>query len=195
MRTDERKLIAAFQAGDPTAFNTLYQRYSGRVLAFARQLTGSRTDAEDLTQEVFLGAYRAATGFRGQSRLLTWLFSIAVRRHRDNQRRHELRTVSLFDNDLEEGEEGAYPVAYEMTRQVLDAVQLQEALERLSPGLREAFVLVAVQELTHKEAAAVLEIPIGTVKWQVAEAGRRLRVLLQETEERAKEDVFPIHCG
>src|ERR687885_615754 len=95
MPADDRKLIAAFRAGDRAAFDALFERYAGRVLAFARQLTGSSSEAEDLTQEVFLAALRGLPEFRGDSGLLTWLFSIAVRRWRDQQRRFRPASAAL----------------------------------------------------------------------------------------------------
>ena len=69
---------------------------------------------------------------------------------------------------------------------------LNQAIEKLDPLLREAFLLVAVSGLTHREAAAVAECPLGTIKWRVAEAAHRLRSTLQEPQETEKQDVLSI---
>ena len=70
--------------------------------------------------------------------------------------------------------------------QAFASIALQSALQELAPAFREAFLLVAAQGLTHREAAEVLERPLGTVKWQVAEATKRLRVFLQAQEEETE---------
>ncbi len=174
----ERKWLTAFQAGDPRAFDTLFAEYAGRLQAFARQLTGSRAEAEDLTQEVFVAAYRGAHRFRGQSSLLTWLFAIAVRQWRDRQRRPQAPLADY--EELLFVESGASSPA----DQVVASLSLQAALQSLTPALRESFLLVASQGLTHRQAAQILERPLGTVKWQVAEATKRLRHALQPEEDQ-----------
>ena len=177
MTWSERKWLSAFQAGDTRAFDKIFHERSAQVQSFARQLTGSRTEAEDLTQEVFLAAFRGAERFHGQSRLLTWLLAIAVRRWRDRQRRPQAPQAPYEDAlFLPSGASSA-------ADQAIASLSLQSALQELSPALREAFLLVAAQGLTHREAAEVLERPLGTVKWQVAEATKRLRVFLQAQEE------------
>src|ERR1051326_7790662 len=86
MTPSERKLIAEFRVGNADAFNTLFRDYAKRVQSFACELTGNSAEAEDLTQEVFLAAFRGAPAFHGRSTLLTWLFSITMRRWRDRLR-------------------------------------------------------------------------------------------------------------
>ena len=176
MTLSERKWLAAFRAGDKNAFDTLFHEYAGRVLAFSCQLTGHKAEAEDLTQDVFLAAFRGAERFRGQSRPLTWLLSIAVCRWRDQQRSPQADSVS-FDESL-----SAPFGASSLADQTLASLSLRDALQGLNPAFREAFLLVAAQGLTHREAAEVLERPLGTVKWQVAEATKRLRCALQSQE-------------
>jgi RNA polymerase sigma factor, sigma-70 family len=168
---DDRRLLAAFRGGDRAAFDALFARYAPRVLAFALHLTGgSRAEAEDLTQETFVAAFRGASAFRGGSRLLTWLLGIAVRRHRDAGRRTCPPTATLTDGDAD-----SRPAVADVAT---DAVAFRDALATLDSPLRDAFLLVAAQGLTHREAAEVLGAPLGTVKWRVAEATKRLRAAL-----------------
>ncbi len=195
MQAEDRQLITAFQAGDPEAFDTLFRLYAGRVLAFARGLTPNQADAEDLTQEVFVAAHRGAEGFQMRCSLLGWLFSIAVRRQRDRQRR---RTVEVpFPADEQRGAPNDTANSHRdcdgMADRIVTSVTLRAALDDLDPTLREAFLLVAVQGLTHREAAAILDRPLGTIKWRVAEAARRLRHLLSDEPER-KTDHVPTLC-
>ncbi|HLK60613.1 MAG TPA: RNA polymerase sigma factor [Chthonomonadaceae bacterium] len=182
MQSEDRKLIAAFQAGDEEAFNALYRQYAGRVLAFARQITGSRTEAEDLTQETFLAAYKGLIGFRGQANLLTWIFSILVRRWRDQHRSAKPPLVAYIEGDEAQTEESLPSHRDGNPEHRLTAIAIGQALETLEPAFREAFVLVAVQGLTHREAACVLQQPVGTVKWRVAQATQRVRKRLQESD-------------
>ena len=165
---------------DRAAFDTLYERYADRLLAFAHHLTGSRADAEDLVQETFLALFSATTDFRGGSRLLTYLMAIVVRRHRDNQRRPRVAAVSLLD-DTDAPDNGGNQSS-SVENAVIASLDFQQALSSLDQPLRSAFFLVAAQGLTHKEAAQILGAPLGTIKWRVAEATRRLRAALSDSE-------------
>src|SRR5262249_15540638 len=99
MSSDERELVRQLRAGDRRGFDALYRRYGHRVLGFACRLTGCRTEAEDLVQEVFGAAYAAAPVFEGRSGLLNWLLGITVRRWRDRSRRATLETVPPLEDD------------------------------------------------------------------------------------------------
>lgn len=184
--TDDTELLHRFRLRDREAFDLLYDRFAGRVLAFALHLTGSRADAEDLTQETFLAAFRAADAFRGESRLLTWLLSIAVRRHRDGQRKQRLFSSSLRD-EQDRASSGA-----SVESAAVSSVAFRQAVAALDPNLRAVFLLVAAQGLTLQEAAEVLEIPVGTAKWRAAEATKRLRVALaDEIQEKMSDATEP----
>ena len=188
MTSLDPKLIAGFRAGDAAAFDTLYALYAGRVLAFARRLTGSQSDAEDLTQEAFVAAFRARQGFRGSAQFLTWVFGIVVRRWRDGERRPRLSTVPYLDSDVCAIRDGS-----DMAEETVRKTMLNQAIDALDPILREAFLLVAGEGLTHREAATVVGCPLGTMKWRVAEAAHRLRAALEEVEETEKQDVLCVH--
>lgn len=174
MQNDDQKLVTAFRAGDNAAFDALYGQHAGRVFAFAQSLTGSRADAEDLTQETFVAAFRGRERFRGQSRLLTWLLGIALRRWRDRQRNPPPSPFACVPPGQDDG----------MAERVVAGIAYAQALDGLDEPLREAFLLVAVQGLTHREAAELVRRPVGTVKWRVAEAVRRLRTALTETKQK-----------
>lgn len=172
--SDEPELTRAFCQGERAAFDTLFARYAGRVFAFAHRLSGCRSDAEELTQETFVAAFRSAPAFRGDARLLTWLLGIALRRFRDTRRGAPRPVLVELD--------GHEPSPKNVENEALAGIALHRALARLDVPLREAFLLVAAQGLTHREAANVLGAPVGTIKWRVAEATRRLRVLLSEDD-------------
>jgi len=152
-------------------FPAFYQKYGDRMYRFCYRLSGSTSDAEDLTQEVFMAAFQGAARFEGRSSVQTWLYRIALNCWRQSRRAPRLDTTTL-DNVILTGP------GVEQT--VTDRVTLTCALAALPPDLREAFLLIKAEGLTYREAAQVLNIPQGTVQWQVHTASRRLRVLLTE---------------
>ncbi len=182
MPSDDCQLIAAFQAGEYRAFDILYRRYVRRVHGFAYQLTGNAAEADDLTQEVFIGAFKGMQAFRSQSSVLTWLLSIAMRRWRDMQRRTRPETVPYPDDEDMAMHTGVSRSLHVLDNRV-DRVALQSAIDRLKGPMREAFLLVVVQELTYREAADVLGCPLGTIKRRVATALKEVRAGLQVKEE------------
>lgn len=159
-----------------TEFDALFDAYAGRVLAFARRLCGgSVAEAEDLTQDTFVAAWVGRETFGGRAQRLTWLLGIAVRRWRDGRRTPHAEMVS---SPAEASDDG-------FAEKSLERLALESALAQLDESLRAAWLLVASQGLTHKEAAEVLSRPVGTVKWQVATANARLRAALTENTDDA----------
>jgi RNA polymerase sigma-70 factor, ECF subfamily len=174
------KLVRLAQAGDRRAFDELVRRYRARIYALTLHLTGSRSDADDITQDVFTRAYQQLGSFAGRSEFFTWLYRIAVNRalnaRRDTARR---RTSGLDDPRVQ----AAVAVdAYGDPRRAAELRQsyarLVAALDRLSPTLRSTVVLVALQGLSHEEAGVVLGCPAGTVGWRIHEARSQLRAAL-----------------
>jgi RNA polymerase sigma-70 factor (ECF subfamily) len=175
------RLVKRAQGGDRAAFDDLVRRYRARIYALSLHLTGSRSEADDITQDVFTRAYQQLHTFAGRSEFFTWLYRIAVNRslnaRRDTARR---RTSGLDDPRVQ----AAVAVdAYGDPRRAAELRQtyarLVTALDRLSPTLRSTVVLVALQGLSHDEAAAVLGCPAGTVAWRIHEARNQLRASLQ----------------
>jgi len=174
---DDLRVLRAFRRGDHAAFEAVYRRYAARVMSFAYRLCGDRTEADDLVQETFIAAYRGREGFRGRSEVLPWLLGITWRRQRDAARSRRPASFALRESDAEPR---GNPVSGGVEARALDAVMLEAAIDRLPPMLWEAFHLVMVQGLTHREAADVLGRPVGTVKWCTSTAVRRLREELRD---------------
>lgn len=187
MKVDPREveaLVARAKAGDAGAFGELVRRYRSRIYALTLHLTGSRAEADDITQDVFLRAFRKLGEFAGRSEFFTWLYRIAVNRalnaRRDGARR---RTADLDDPRVQE----AVAVdAYGDPRRAAELRQiyarLVAALDTLDETLRSTVVLVALQGLSHEEAAVVLACAPGTVGWRIHEARRLLRAAVQKGE-------------
>lgn len=162
-------LVAAAAAGDRGAFETLLRKHYDRVHALAWQLTGSRTDAEDVAQEVCCALVEKLGSFRGEAKFTTWLCGITVNACRDHGRRR--RSFKGLTERLTILAGLASPTE---GRDLYDAIWLKSAIARLKPAYRETAVLVAGQQLTHAEAAAVLGVAEATVSWRMAEIRRLL---------------------
>jgi RNA polymerase sigma-70 factor (ECF subfamily) len=188
---DAAALVEAAKAGDHAAFEELVRRYRGRIFALALHLTGSRSDADDITQDVFLRAYAKLPEFEGRSQFFTWLYRIALHRALNVKRNQGRRRAVV---GLEDARVSA-AVAVDAEGDPRRALELAEtythllaAFDQLSPVLRTTVVLTCLQGLSHKEAAVVLETTEGTISWRVHEARNQLR----GTMERLQRDPTPL---
>ncbi len=184
---ESAELVARAKAGDPGAFGELVRKYRARVYALALHLTGNASDADDITQDAFLKAYHKLPEFEGRSEFFTWIYRITLHRalnaKRDGSRR---RTVPLDDPRL------VAAVAVDAHGDPERAVQLRdeyrallEAFDRLSPLLQTTVVLTALQGLSYKEAAVVLDTSEGTIAWRIHESRRKLQTYLESLEKDA----------
>ncbi|MEM7604635.1 MAG: sigma-70 family RNA polymerase sigma factor [Myxococcota bacterium] len=178
------ELVAAAKAGDERAFARLVDLYRPRIYALALHLTGRPSDADDITQDAFLNAYRRLPTFEGRSEFFTWLYRIALHRALNVKRNRGRRpTVGLEDARV------SAAVAVDAPGDPRRALELQEnyghllaAFDALSSSLRTTVVLTTLQGLSYKEAAVVLNTSEGTVAWRVHEARRLLRENMQKAE-------------
>ena len=170
-------LVERARAGDRRAFGELVRRYRPRIMALTLHLTGNEMDAEDVTQEVFLGAFRKLDGFEGRSQFFTWVYRMAVNRalnaRRDRVRRRE---QPMDDPRVDRAiaiDAAGNPARAAELRQTY--ARLLGALDALPASMRTSVVLVTLQGLSHGEAAVVQDCSEGTVAWRIHEARRRLR--------------------
>jgi RNA polymerase sigma-70 factor (ECF subfamily) len=175
-REERPGLLARLRAAEPRAFEELVIAYQHRVYGLALRMLGRAAEAEDAAQEVFLRVHRALGGFRGESRLSTWLHAIASRvcltRLAERRRRGEPDGAAL--QDLPDG--GADPEGA-AARGELEAA-LSAALDALEPERRVVVVLRDVEGLSYQEIAAALAVPVGTVRSRLSRARAELRVRL-----------------
>lgn len=177
------ELMGRVARGDREAFATLYDRHGNSIMGFLYRLAQDRGLAEDLTQETFLRAWRAAPRWEPRARVLTWLYLIARRlwwhaAARRRTRREGLR--ALAEREAREAAPGPAPPEWLARREA--ARQVERALAGLSPRLRLLFVLVRLQGLSLAEAAQVAGIPVGTAKSRIAAAELALRRALKAGE-------------
>ncbi|BDI28637.1 hypothetical protein CCAX7_006880 [Capsulimonas corticalis] len=190
MSLREANRIRKYRNGDQAAFREIYDQYAPRVMGYLIRLTGDRADAEDMVQEVFVAAYQGRAGFGERASMLTWLLGIATRRWRDKNRKQTLRFSDPADTD--ESLDSLPQTGSPLESRVIAAIALDDALEQLAPEYREALLLVAGQGLTYAEAAAITGEPVGTVKWRVSVATRKLQQLLSAEDQEEPHGV-PTH--
>ncbi len=171
-------LVARAKAGDQRAFDELVRRYRKRIFALALHLSGSESDADDITQDVFIRAYRALDRFEGRSEFFTWVYRLAVNRALDARRARARRSESSID-DVDPRIERA--IAVDAGGDPRRAAELRQtyarvlcALDALPAEMRTTVVLVALQGLSNAEAAVVQKCSRGTIAWRMHEARRRL---------------------
>ena len=167
-RTDAQ-LVAASKNGDRTAFATLLARHYDRIHGLAWQLTGSRSDADDIAQDVCCTLVEKIHGFRGEAKFTTWMCSIVFNATRDHRRRR--RAFAGFTDRLAVLV-GLAPVPD--GRDAYDAAWLNGAIARLKPAYRDAAILVAGQQLTHAEAGEILGVAEATISWRMHEVRRMI---------------------
>jgi RNA polymerase sigma-70 factor (ECF subfamily) len=159
---------------DVPAFEELYRQHSARLFNLAWRMCGTRADAEDLLQEIFLLAYRKLPEFRGDSSVGTWLYRLAMNRCLDHLKSRQTR-ASDATTPLDEQTMPTRKLSGDGGIKRLD---LERAIARLPEGARAAFLLHDVEGFQHQEIAAILGISEGTSKSQVHKARLRLRALL-----------------
>ena len=181
----EAALIQRCAGGDESACAELVAEHQRMVVHLALNLLGSRDEALDLSQEVFLRVFRTIHQFRGQSSLRTWIYRIAVNqarnRHRFWRRRHRDEQVSLDELVATHGDvlSGHDSTPEQVLEQKELAARLQRALNGLPFDQRTAVVLREVDGLSYEEIAYSLGVAVGTVKSRLTRARQALRLELQ----------------
>ena len=168
-------LVDAARAGDQCAFEALVRRYRKRIFALALHIIGSSSEADDITQEVFLKAYRALPAFEGRSQFFTWVYRMTVNRslnaRRDRARRGEDGDDPRLDLAVAVDARSNPGRATELRHSY---ARLLRALDSLPIDMRTTVILVSLQGMSHGEVAVVQSVSEGTIAWRMHEARRRL---------------------
>ena len=174
-------LVRASAAGDAAAFERLYRQYNRRVYSICLRMLGNSTEAEDLTQDVFVQLYRKIGSFRGESAFTTWLHRMTVNQVLMHFRKRGVRHEATTDD-------GELPVLIEVgtdrpsNMPIIDSIALERAIAALPPGYRTVFVLHDVEGYTHEEIGRLLGVEAGTSKSQLHRARARVRARLVAAE-------------
>ena len=169
----DRRLAQQIAGGDAGAFTDYVDAFGPRLHRLVRRYAASEADAEDLTQEIFLDLYRSMAGFRGEATLATWTYRVALNHCLKHVQRVRPTTVPYDDAWVMRESEERGPAHRAAQGELSD--QVHQALDGLSPDHRDVVILHELQDLTYRECADILQVPIGTVKSRLSYAFRRLR--------------------
>jgi RNA polymerase sigma-70 factor (ECF subfamily) len=165
------------EAGNIAAFELLYERYHRRTYSLCLRMTSSQTEAEDLTQEVFIQLFRKVGSFRGDSAFSTWLHRLTVNQVLMHFRRRSVKNERTSD-DGEMPEQTVTGSGNPNKMQVVDRIALKNAIAELPNGYRRVFILHDIEGFEHEEVARMMGISVGTSKSQLHKARLKLRGLL-----------------
>jgi len=191
---DDQDLINACRAGKTSAYGELVRRYQDRLYPTVLRLTGCAEDAQDLLQDTFFRAYRKLNRFHGESSFYTWIYRIAVNLALSGRRRR--RPLRSIGEDGFRSEPVADPRDCDPTLP-LERIEreqiIQNALDALAPDHRAVVVMKEYDGLRYEEIAAVLNIPVGTVRSRLHRARCELREslasLVEESGSQARENL------
>lgn len=182
--SDNNEFIELLKRGDRTAFAELVEEYQHVVFNTILSIVQQFQDAEDLTQEVFVQVYKSINNFRGDSKLSTWIYRIAVTKSLELERKRKAkRSIGFFKNlvGLEyakvEVKEFHHPGI--ITQQKENAAILFKALQKLPENQRIAFVLIKAEGLSYQEVSAIMNKSIKSIEGLIYRAGESLRVILK----------------
>ena len=182
---DESELITELQAGSESAFDWLVTHYHSGVYNLVYGILSDSADAADVTQEVFLRAFRGIRDFRRGSSLKTWLYRISVRQALNHRRwcwRHHRQQVSI--DAEEEGKHAALDLKdseaspFERFQTHEMQIKVRAALAQVPEIFRGAVILRDLEDLSYEEVAEVMEVSVGTVKSRILRGRRMLKEIL-----------------
>jgi RNA polymerase sigma-70 factor (ECF subfamily) len=174
------ELTQAIAGGTISGIGDLYERHRTKVYSLCLRMTGNVSEAEDLTQEIFLHLLRKAGSFRGESQFSTWLYRFTtnhVLMHFRTLTRRNQRFPYLVDEI-----EATSSLKTSLGPQLLDRFALDAALAKLPFGCRSVFLKIDVEGYNHREVAGLLGCSVGNSKSQLHKARRRLRKLLNSSK-------------
>jgi RNA polymerase sigma-70 factor (ECF subfamily) len=182
---DEAEFVNELQAGSEAAFDSLVTYYHASVYNLAYGILSDAADAADVTQEVFLCAFKGIRGFRRGSSLKTWLYRISVRQALNHRRwcwRHHRDQVSIDagpdESDLSMHLTDAEPSPFEQLATRETQAVVRKALSIVPAIFRSAVILRDLEGLSYDDIAEIMEVSVGTVKSRILRGRRLLRAAL-----------------
>lgn len=165
-------LMRAIQKGDMVAFDSMVNRYKGRLMNVIGRMLSSTEEAEDVVQETFVRVYQHRQSFNFQHCFSTWIYTIGLNLARNELRKR--RRFKFFEISDMKGNEKELSVDPKLPSRLPEL--LKGAVATLPEKYREAFLLRDVEEMSYDEVAKILDVPLGTVKSRV----NRARLMLRE---------------
>ena len=182
--TSDEQIVERALTGDADAFGEIVRRWERRIFALTYGMLGREEDARDATQETFMAAFRNLRGFRGEAKVSSWLHRIAVNQCITRQRRAKVRNEAALDDETEK-DAGNFATPLEVSpsrvaENLERTIAVRRAVNSLPLDLRQVIVMKEFEELTFREIADVLGLPLSTVKSRLYTALRQLQMRLQK---------------
>ncbi|ABW18750.1 RNA polymerase sigma factor [Alkaliphilus oremlandii] len=187
MSLQEASLIEQSKAGNIDSFEQLILAHQKKAFNIAYRILGNLEDANDVTQEALLKAYKGISKFNAKSSFSTWLYTIVTNTSMDFIRKNRKTIVTYLDREYET-EEGSYKTQVysdqETPEEILEKKEVQklvnDAIEQLSDEHRKIIVLRDIQQFSYQEIAQILNCSEGTVKSRINRARNNLKILIKE---------------
>ncbi|HLK59860.1 MAG TPA: sigma-70 family RNA polymerase sigma factor [Chthonomonadaceae bacterium] len=173
MPYDDHQLVRRCLQGDLSAFSPLYDRHASHVYRLLKRLCNDDAQAEDLTQDTLVAAFRSLANWRGEGAFRSWLCGIAVRLYRQSVRDPVLLELEILDEETLLQDRESDPLDTLMQQEA--ARLIEQAIQELPVIYREVFVLLRIEGMAQREVATLLEIPMGTVQSRLGRAVGLLR--------------------
>tara|TARA_R110002072_G_scaffold184083_1_gene340377 strand:- start:10349 stop:10966 length:618 start_codon:yes stop_codon:yes gene_type:complete len=186
----DQKLVTRVQKGDRAAFDLLLVKYQNRVASIVSRFVNSPEDIADVTQDVFIKAYRAIHSFRGESTFYTWLFRIAINHAKRFLQKNKARKCFQDQEDID-SQIAAHNklVNLETPESLLSRSELAEKIEKtlsiMPSDLSVAIILREFDGLSYEEIAKVMDCPIGTVRSRIFRARELLDKAFRKLSENS----------
>lgn len=199
----EEKLVERLKRRDEAAFNELIRLYQGRIFRLVFRMLGDRTEAEDLAQEVFITVFKSIDGFRGDSKLSTWLYRVATNhcknriKYLDRRARGKKKEYDeVAEHDALDSASMSASAHIARPDQMMEAMQkeriLQQAIAALEDEHRELIVLRDIEHMTYEQIQDITGLAEGTVKSRLHRARHSLRTkVLRLSEGRRSSNPGP----
>jgi len=182
--TTDEHIVERALTGDADACGDIVKRWERRIFALAYGMLGREEDARDATQETFIAAFKNLRAFRGDARVSSWLHRIAVNQCITKQRRAKVRGEAALDDEQERNAASFTAPVEQLPARVAEGQERVEAVRRavnaLPAELRQVIVMKEFEELTFREIADVLELPLSTVKSRLYTALKQLQMRLEK---------------
>ena len=184
---DDEMLVAQFQSGHQSAFDELMLRYKSKIFSYLLRSVRNHEDADDITSEVFVKAYRSLNKWKPKAKFSTWLYKIASNLAIDHHRKKRPQVYALDDMEVPEAHLVATDLHSDPVKQVEEQELgriIREAVDQLSPKQKAVFQLNRYEGLQLKEIAERLDMAEGTVKTHLHRAIKQLQTLLRPLKEK-----------
>ena len=178
----EQEIIGRVLGGDRSAFVDLVEKYQGPIFNLAYRMTGSREDADDLTQETFIRAYQNLRRYDRSKKFFTWLYTIGINLIRNHLKKNvrDISHLAAAGSSLEQQQingEGEGDVLSDDRM-----IRLEQVIRKLPVDLREAIILKFVQDLTFEEVANVTGDSVSAVKMRIDRGLEKIKQMMEDTQ-------------